>query len=236
MWSLLGKPYHIDANTWNDEAVKMSYDLPEERKKELKLPTFYCASKTLAEKKSFEWVKEHKPHFQFNSVVPNVNIGDVPSPENTGFPSSSGLVRLLFNGNTFGVNMIPPEWYVDPEDTALLHIAALTEDDVKNERLMAFGEQFSYNQMLDVFRKVVPDRKFLDKVEEAPPDQGTVANERSVELLKRLGKKNGFSTFEEGVTKTIKCLLRVEKEGIKLPETEAERVINAASAAEAGQS
>lgn len=37
----------------------------------------YAASKAQGEKAAWEWVRQHKPHFTFNAVLPNLNIGNV---------------------------------------------------------------------------------------------------------------------------------------------------------------
>ena len=39
----------------------------------------YAASKAQGEKAAWQWVKEHNPHFNFNAVLPNLNIGNVGS-------------------------------------------------------------------------------------------------------------------------------------------------------------
>jgi hypothetical protein len=35
----------------------------------------YSASKTEAERQAFKWVQENQPSFQFNTVVPDYNVG-----------------------------------------------------------------------------------------------------------------------------------------------------------------
>lgn len=36
------------------------------------------------------------------------------------------------------------EWFVDVQDTARLHVAALTNPEVKNERIIAYSEHFTW--------------------------------------------------------------------------------------------
>ncbi|KAF1962084.1 NAD(P)-binding protein [Byssothecium circinans] len=205
-----GKTYHLDSSTWN-EGSKAAWTLPV-------TPDFprtfinYCAKKTEAEQRAYKWVEEKKPHFTFNTVLPNVNWGTVVRPDKTGFISSSGFLKLLWDGVTAFVDMFPPQWCVDVEDTALLHIAALTEEDVQGERLFAFAERFTYTEVVDILRKEFPDRKLVDKIEEKAHN-GTVDNKRSIELLKRLGKKDGFSTLEEMIKKWTPLIAQAEKEG-----------------------
>ncbi|KAF2796354.1 NAD(P)-binding protein [Melanomma pulvis-pyrius CBS 109.77] len=201
------KVYHIDENTWNEES-KRAWELPFEGGFE-RMALNYLCSKTEGEQHSFRWVEENKPHFTFNSVVPNYNFGTLIAPEHTGFGSSAAMLKMLWEGDMTSLQMLPPAWYVDTEDTALLHVAALTLPDVNNERIFAFGERFCWNQILSIFKKEVPDKEFVDKVEEVE-DCGTVANGRAEELLKRLGKKR-FSTLDEGIKKFIPWMLREEK-------------------------
>ncbi|KAF2475134.1 NAD dependent epimerase/dehydratase family protein [Lindgomyces ingoldianus] len=218
-----GKPYSITPETYNEGCLNAAWTWEDKDDKSMTrmLVNYECA-KTASEKNSFEWVEKNKPHFTFNSVVPNVNFGTMVSLENTGFPSSSSLLKMIWEGNTMPAFMIPPEWYVDVEDTALLHIAALTQPDVQNERVLAFGGRFNYNEILDLFRKLVPDRAFLKDIDEPPSDQGTVDNSRGTELLKRLGKPGGFSTLEEAITKWVPFILK--SENMDLPETAADRL------------
>jgi nucleoside-diphosphate-sugar epimerase len=169
-------------------------------------------------------VKEHNPHFTFNSVVPNINLGTVTRPEKTGFVSSSGLLKMLWGGNALPADLFPPEWYVDVEDTALLHVAALTLPDVQNERIIAMAGRFCYNQILDIFRKLAPDHEFLDRVDEVR-DEGTVDNKRAEELLRRVRGGDGCTSLEDTVKKWSVLMLRAEKgekEGRKWPESTAE--------------
>lgn len=58
-----------------------------------------------------------------------------------------------------------PQWYVHTVDCALLHVAALIYDDVKSERLFAFAGLWSFNRMMDIWRKLYPQRKFPDNIE-----------------------------------------------------------------------
>ncbi|ORY14370.1 NAD dependent epimerase/dehydratase family protein [Clohesyomyces aquaticus] len=217
-----GKPYSITSETWNESSLEAAWSWePKDDKSFARMGINYECAKTQAEKSCFEWVKKNRPHFTFNTVVPNVNFGTLTSPENTGFTSSSSLLKMVWEGNTMPVFLIPPEWYVDTEDTALLHIAALTMPDVVNERLLAFAGSFTWNEILDLFRKYVPDRTFLKDIEEPPADLGTVDNSRAIDLLKRLGK-DGFSSLDECIEKWVPCMLKAET--MQLPETDVDRL------------
>ncbi|KAM6538127.1 hypothetical protein FALCPG4_000012 [Fusarium falciforme] len=75
-------------------------------------------------------------------VVPNVNFGTTVSPENMGYRSSSAVIDAVVEGYPAAPSILPSQWYVDVEDTALLYLGALTLDDVYDERLLAFAGRY----------------------------------------------------------------------------------------------
>jgi hypothetical protein len=90
------------------------------------------------------------------------------------------------------------EYFVDTVDVALLHLAALVDPSANSERVFAYSEPYTWNQILSIFRSQDPNRKFVADL----PDQGTdisiVANARAKELLQRK-PKNGFTRLEESI-------------------------------------
>ena len=204
-----GRKYHVDANTWNEDA-RQARTTPE-GKSYLRCYLNYCCKKMEAEQLGFEWVEEHKPHFEFNSVVPNVNWGTMVRPDITGSISMAAMLKMLWDGNRHVSAMLPPMWCTDVEDTALLTMAALNQDDVVNERIIAFANQYTYKEILNIFQKHHPERKFVDQNGETP-DAGTVDTARASELLKRLGKENGFSNLEEIIVKWMPWAVKAENQ------------------------
>lgn len=170
----------------------------------------YAASKTASELAAFKWVRENKPKFVFNTVVPNFNMGVVVAPEKLGFGSSVGILASVMRGLPFGPAMIPPEWYVNAEDTALLHLGALVLDGVQGERLFAFADKFTWTGILEILHRRFPERKnILAAAEEAGVDEGQVDNVRSVEVLRKLGR-DGFKSLEDSVVQTMEAVIAVE--------------------------
>lgn len=91
------------------------------------------------------------------------------------------------------------EYFVDVRDSARLHVAALTNPDVKSERIFAFAEAFNWTDIYTVLRKAFPDRKIPDDIPNEPRDISTVKTwGRSVELLKALGQ-DGFVSLEDSL-------------------------------------
>ncbi|KAF2814159.1 uncharacterized protein BDZ99DRAFT_232343 [Mytilinidion resinicola] len=207
-----GVEFSIDATSFNEEAIAKAWQFPSDEPPEMHGLYIYGGSKAQAEKDVWAWLRENKPHYAFNSVLakshsgngrslPNCNIGEVLRPDKQGFPSIATWVRvLLFDPETLKVyaKVMQPQWYIDPVDDALIHIAALIYDDVTDERLFAFAEPFTWNQVLSIARKQFPDRSFPEDIEGQEPDRCTVPNQRALELLKRMGVE-GWTELEESV-------------------------------------
>ncbi|KAL6859437.1 NAD(P)-binding protein [Trichoderma novae-zelandiae] len=174
-----GLPYKIDANHGMAKETLVGTGL-----------CYMEASKARGEKKVFAWVREHKPTFSFNTVVPNVNFGTVMSPGNLGYRSTSAAIGAAVDGYPAAPVIPPPQWYIDVEDTALLQLGALTLDDVSSQRLLAFAE------------KRFPQQIKLESVEETACDAGEVENKRSIEALKKLGQP-GFTSLEDTLAKNV---------------------------------
>jgi hypothetical protein len=153
-------------------------------------------------------VREHEPAFSFNTVVPNVNFGISVSPENMGYRSSAAVIDAFVKGYAATPTILPSQWYVDVEDTALLHLGALTLDDVRSERLLAFAGRYSCAQTIEIVSKRYPQQNMLKSVDEPAVDAGEVDNARSIEVLKRMGKESGFTALEDTLVKTVDNIVR----------------------------
>lgn len=55
-------------DTWNDAAVKAAWD--DNTPQEERGVAVYAASKTEGERQSWKWIEEHRPQFEFNTVLP----------------------------------------------------------------------------------------------------------------------------------------------------------------------
>lgn len=98
--------FSVDETTWNESAVKAAWEPPP-------YPpgheyAVYCSSKTEAERAAWQFVRENKPNFVLNTILPNANFGQILDPKNqTG--STAGMVRDLFHGNvTAFIKLLPP--------------------------------------------------------------------------------------------------------------------------------
>lgn len=97
------------------------------------------------------------------------------------------------------------ELFVDVRDTARLHVAALTQPDVQNERIFAFSKPFNWNDILALLRELRPDHIFPEDIEGLGRDMSTVSTEREELLLKRMGRK-GFVGLRECLEDSVAAL------------------------------
>lgn len=81
--------------------------------------------------------------------------------------------------------------YVNVQDTARCHVGALLSTDAKSERLSDFAHPYNWNDILAIFRKLYPEREFMDDIPDLERDLSKVANERAEEMVKRLEGQSG---------------------------------------------
>ncbi|KAF2096617.1 aldehyde reductase [Rhizodiscina lignyota] len=193
------KVFTMDENTWNEDAVKAAWAPPPYEGLQRRLDV-YSASKTQAEQAAWKFMKEKNPGFVLNCVLPNMNIGHILSVKDQGYPSTSGWVRALWDGfkGHEDLEYNPPQYYINVQDNARVHIAGLIYSDVKGERLYSFAHPYNWNDMLAVLRKLYPDRKFHEDYSDIGHDLSKVANERAEELVKRFGQP-GWTSLEDSI-------------------------------------
>ncbi|KAK2126390.1 hypothetical protein NOF04DRAFT_16419 [Fusarium oxysporum II5] len=205
----------IDSTTWNTDAIeKTAEPWDEQGNPRWHGIVLYGAAKARGEQAAFAWVLENKPSFSFNTVVPNVNFGIAISPENMSYRSSAAVIDAVVKGYPDAPSILPSQWYVDVEDTVLLHLAALTLDDVDNERLLAFGGRYCWTVILEILHRRFPGKVLLKNVRESAVDAGEVDNERSAEVLRQMGKLEGFTSLEETLVKGVKTILENKEKNV----------------------
>ena len=189
-----GKKFTISTNDWNDEEVVEAWKPPPYEPS--RAMAVYGASKTLAEKTMWQFVREEKPAFTLNAVLPNANFGPLLNDK---VPASTGdWVRQVYKGELDLVKGLPPQWMVNVQDTARLHVAALLAPDVQNERILAYAQPFNLNDILAELRKAFPGKKFPEDDPKQEKDLSELDNSRGAELLRAFGKE-GWTGLEESV-------------------------------------
>ena len=186
--------FEVSIEDWNTEDVEAAWKPPPYE------PTrnwaVYGASKTQAEQAVWKFAKEKKPDFVVNAVLPNANMGEILSEKQ---PASTGAwAKALYYGSLDKVKDIPPQWMVDVKDTARIHVSALIDAEIENERILAYACPFNWNDILACLRSLYPDKTFEEDIPNAPRDLSTLDNSRGAELLRAHGRK-GWASLEESV-------------------------------------
>ncbi|KAJ9615281.1 hypothetical protein H2200_001356 [Cladophialophora chaetospira] len=195
--------FSADESTWNEEAIKAAWAPPPYEGEQRKLDV-YSASKTQGEQAAWKFMKEQKPGFVLNTVLPNCNMGLVLSPQNQGAPSTVGWLKALWNKfeGQEKLKFNPPQYYVNVQDTGRVHVGALIFPDVNGERLYDFAYPFNWNDILAIYRKLYPNEEFLDDIPDLGKDLSKVTNGRAEELVKRFGRP-GWTNLEDTVRDAV---------------------------------
>lgn len=98
---------------------------------------------------------------------------------------------------------LKPEYFVNPVDTALLHVAALTDLSIKDERIFAFAAPYHWNDILAICRNYKPDLDIPQDLEDNDRDLTTVDTKLSENLLKEHFGRDGFIGLEESVKQCL---------------------------------
>ena len=190
---------HVDSSSWNHAAVDAAWKPPPYDQD--RMWDVYAASKFQSEQACFDFVKEKKPGFVLNTVLPNYVMGEILDPRQPG--SSGGFIRAAWKGREEPIFAnLPSQYMVDVKDVGRLHVAALVEPDVQNERLLAFSQLYTYNEVMGVLRKLGPDRNIPKNIDDESRDLSIVDTKRSIELLQRLGRP-GFTSMEESIKENV---------------------------------
>ncbi|KAL4892961.1 NAD dependent epimerase/dehydratase [Aspergillus ambiguus] len=190
----------IDENTWNEAAIKAAWDpaTPDQ----VKAFAVYSTSKAEPERYAWKWVEENQPHFDFNTVLPDLNMGRILHPEI--FGSTMGLTRKLLQGDPAVLNMFPPQWYVDVEDTARLHLIALLGEKVKAQRIFAFAGPKNWTDYIQILRELRPKNKLIpDPPANEGHDEAAILPAYKAEALLREFFGKGWTSLEESLAAGI---------------------------------
>jgi hypothetical protein len=98
------------------------------------------------------------------------------------------------------------EWYVNVDDTARIHVAALLCKSINNERIFAYAEPFTWNDILAVLRKLYPSKKFEDDIPNAERSNMKVPTKQGAQILRDIFEREGWTSLEETVAQNVKGL------------------------------
>jgi nucleoside-diphosphate-sugar epimerase len=202
-----GKSFKVDSSTWNDESPKRAQaSAPPHNPDDFY--HVYAASKILSEKAALDFMSTKSPSFSLNVVVPNTNLGRVLLRPAT---SSARFIPAIIAGRLMP---LPPHWMINVDDAAKVHFAALVDSTVMNQRILAWGQRFAWN---DVLMLVKAHRPHLSTLPDPLPDMGQdeleVDNALARDLLRRWFNQADFKTLEESVRENLEGY--AEEEGEK---------------------
>lgn len=197
----LNVPFHIDGKMWNRGSLDMVQRVIDNPKLQASsnLGGFeiYAASKTAAELAAWEFVRTQSPQFVLNVVLPNFNVGKILPGVTVGITGQS--VIDTFHGQP-RTDLFPPQYFVDVRDDARVHIGALIDKTVENQRLFAFARPFNWNDILASIRRARPGAKVLPDIEGLGRDLSTVDNEPAEQLLKKwFSQEHGWTSTDDSV-------------------------------------
>lgn len=92
------------------------------------------------------------------------------------------------------------------QDTARLHVIALLDPDVKNERVYAFAGPYNYHDVVGILRKLRPH--LASKIPDPAPDEGrdlcdVPGSDRSKQLIKDFFGRPGWVSMEDSLAQGI---------------------------------
>ncbi|KAK2685732.1 hypothetical protein QWA68_015287 [Fusarium oxysporum] len=189
----------VTENTWNDEAVAAAQG----PSSPAQWYVAYAASKTEAERAVWDFYykdQSRRSDLVVNTVLPSTNFGKSLDPANQGHPSTSSFIQSLWNGTDLErLKNIPPQYFVDVQDTAKLHVAGTILSDVQGERIFAWAEPWNFDTILAILRRQNPDKAFIEDFQSSRDlaDVGKPRS-RSVQLLEALGK-SAFTSLEDSI-------------------------------------
>lgn len=209
----------MDKNSWNDLAIQLAWAPPPY---DGRGPLSYSAAKTEAEKGLWKFVDEEKPNFAVNSILPYVFVGPLMHEKHN--PSTASMIFAIDNGAT-SFHLDPQAskshdscketlvlWlimytsglmaFVDIADVANLHVAALLDSTVQNERIHAWSETNTWSALLAGLRSLLPEKTFPGLSEETTM-LGTVDNRLGKELLKKWTGQDDWTSVEESIKNTL---------------------------------
>lgn len=123
----------------------------------------YCASKAIAEKAAFDFVKENNPNFDVTTLCPPMVYGPssahISSLERLG--TSAAEIYSLMNGSSKSVPATGFFAFVDVRDLGEAHVRAFESEKAAGQRYLTASSRFTFQQICDILREEFPERKDL---------------------------------------------------------------------------
>ncbi|KAK4112871.1 NAD(P)-binding protein [Canariomyces notabilis] len=98
------------------------------------------------------------------------------------------------------------DFFVDVQDNARLHVAALIHPDVQGERIFAYASPFTWRGIQRIMQKLYPGKTFPRDLDEAELDKSDIVRAPRTEALLRDMGRPGWTSLEETVRLNIEDL------------------------------
>lgn len=194
-------PMRLDASMWNDVSVAKARSYTQAPFPPDAFYHVYAASKTLAEQAVWEFVADEKPSFTVNTIIPNTNIGCILLKAQPPTSSANFALAVLKGRLNFGTNA---SWMIDVSDDAKIHLGALIDGTVSNQRVFAYAHRFHWNDLLEAVKEARPDATTPpEPLDDGLEDLTEVDNGAALGLLKKWWKQDGFRSFEDSVRENL---------------------------------
>ncbi|KAJ5267496.1 hypothetical protein N7478_010304 [Penicillium angulare] len=198
-----GNVTRVDRSTWNDQAVQLAWSAAADDPKHGSV--VYQASKVEAEKAIWRFVEEKKPHFSVNSVCPSSIMGEPLDRSHIGSPAA--WIKQLYDRNVAFLSRAPALFAVDVKDVARLHLAAVLDRGVRNERLQAWSHPCNWNDILAILRQLYPQHEFVEDLRGMTQLEITTDQTLSEALLRRWGSQDGWTPLKQTVQENMDPIL-----------------------------
>ncbi|KAA8915060.1 putative cinnamoyl-CoA reductase [Sphaerosporella brunnea] len=174
----------------------------------------YCSSKALAEKATWSYVREHKPHFSLKTICPPMVYGPIePHMRLDSLNTSTADIYRLINGSEKKVPETQFYAWVDVRDVATAHVRALgapAKPHTEEDRYFVTAGNYTYADICQVISKRFPHLVNSGMtpnpagVPAAPPHY-SVNNSKSVSELGL-----SYRSLETCMVDTVHSLLKLE--------------------------
>ncbi|KAJ3017582.1 UNVERIFIED_CONTAM: methylglyoxal reductase (NADPH-dependent) gre2 [Siphonaria sp. JEL0065] len=193
----LSDPRGRSEKDWNEGAINLYNRLKEGTPGTIAYP----ASKTLAERAAWDFVKESPRSFDLVVVNPPLVLGPTIHPvENLDALNTS--VKLVYDLYSFKIKEVNPlvaGGFVDVRDLARAHVLAAVNPKAGGERFLTSGGPWSQELLVKVLAEKYPGRPYATGTSDTPVPE---LNTKSKEVL-GVGE---YISFEQSVVDTVKSL------------------------------
>jgi nucleoside-diphosphate-sugar epimerase len=96
----------VSADEYDEQTLALAKNIPAALPPMQKFMIAYFASKVAAEQAFWEWVKNNKPHFSANAVLPCTIYGSPLDVTHQGFPSTARISLQILDGDTESIKHV----------------------------------------------------------------------------------------------------------------------------------